>query len=850
MRILHNFPHLSTVCTIFGNPFRVHASKLLNVKNLLLSLLVFYLSTGLLSGQDRGTLKGSVRDSVGDPVDLANVALLGTGEGTMTDVNGTFEMEIPAGRSYTVVVSCVGYRTEQFAVRLQSGETRELNVSLNRDVRALQEVSVSARQERASTFQRIDVADLTYMPTTTGKVEAIIKSQAGVSSSNELSSQYSVRGGNFDENLVYVNDIEIYRPFLVRSGQQEGLSFVNSDLVSSVKFSAGGYDARYGDKMSSALDITYKRPRQFAGSSSISLLGASAHVEGASATQRFTYLAGFRYKTTSYLLNSLQTKGDYKPQFSDFQAMLTYHVSRKLEISFLGNYASNKYQFIPSETDVEFGTKDLPLNLKIYYEGQEVDRFDTYLGALSFHFRPTKGLSLKLTGSAFRTTEQETFDILGQYWINELDNTINSDTYGDSILNVGVGSLLTHARNYLDAFVISASHLGSYQQDNNRLQWGLSYQYQDFYDRISEWELLDSSGYVIPYNGEEIVLPKSRQADHRIHYDQYSAFIQNTWEINGEASDIFVTTGLRGTIWNFNHTTMVSPRVTISTQPYWDRDMMFHVSAGYYYQPPFYKEMRKPDGTINEEVKPQRSIHFLVGGDYIFTMWDRPFKLTGEAYYKWLSNLIPYKIENVRISYAGENISSGFARGIDFKLNGEFVHGAESWMTLSILQTMEDVEGDYAYVFNGNEYVRLPAEEFPRPTDQLFTFGLYFQDYFPNNPGYKVHLNAFYGTGLPLSSPNEEQYYTQLRMRPYRRVDIGFSKVIKREGAQMGPRNPLRLFESIWISGEIFNLLGINNEASYLWIRTVTDQQGIPGMFGVPNYLTGRRFNVKISVNF
>jgi hypothetical protein len=445
------------------------------VKNLLFISLVLLWACDLLNAQDFGVLKGSVKDSVGDPVELAHVALLGTGGGTMTRSNGDFSLNVPAGRSYTVVVSCVGYRTEQFAVRLQPGETREWKITLQPDIRSLKEVSVSARQERASTFQRIDVEALNYMPTTTGRVEAIIKSQPGVSSNNELSSQYSVRGGNFDENLVYVNDIEIYRPFLVRSGQQEGLSFVNSDLVSSVKFSAGGYDARYGDRMSSALDISYKRPRKFAGSSSISLLGASAHVEGASKTQRFTYLAGFRYKTTSYLLNSLQTSGDYKPQFADFQSLLTCQITRKLEVSFLGNYGSNRYQFIPSETDVEFGTKDLPLNLKVYYEGQEVDRFDTYLGALSLQYRPLRGLSLKLTGSAFMTSEQETFDILGQYWINELDNTIDSETYGDSILNVGVGSLLTHARNYLDASVVSISHLGSYQQDEKRLQWGFSY---------------------------------------------------------------------------------------------------------------------------------------------------------------------------------------------------------------------------------------------------------------------------------------------------------------------------------------------------------------------------------------
>lgn len=820
------------------------------VKNLLPIFFILLLPTGVLSAQEKGIIKGVVKDSLGTPVELANVAIMGTAEGTMTDLSGRYQLKVPSSHSFTVVVSCVGYRSYQFAVRVPDGEIKERNISLAIDVRAINEVSVSARQERASTFQRIDIEDLAYMPSTTGKVEAIIKSQAGVSSNNELSSTYSVRGGNFDENLIYVNDVEIYRPFLVRSGQQEGLSFVNSDLVSSVKFSAGGYDARYGDKMSSALDITYKKPKTFGGSASVSLLGASAHVEGANKTEQFTFLAGYRYKTTSYLLNTLETSGDYKPQFSDFQTMLTYSPSRKWEISFLGNYGSNKYQFIPSETDVEFGTKDLPLNLKIYYEGQELDRFDTYLGALTVNFKPIKGLSLKLTGSAFRTSEQETFDILGQYWINELDNTIDSDTYGDSILNVGVGSLLTHARNYLEAYVFSFSHIGSYRTDGRHLQWGLSYQYQEFYDNINEWELLDSSGYSIPYNSEELILSESKSSNNHITYDQFSAFIQNTREINAEGADVFITAGLRGTVWNFNQTTMISPRITLAVQPNWKPDVMFHLSGGYYYQPPFYKEMRRPDGTINENIEPQRSIHLLLGGDYIFTMFGRPFKLSGEAYYKWLRNMIPYKIENVRISYAGENISSGYARGIDFKLNGEFVRGAESWFTISVMQTREDVEGDYAYFFDGTQFVRKEAGEFPRPTDQIFSAGLYFQDYFPNHPDYKVHLNAFFGTGLPLSSPNDDQYYTQLRMKSYRRVDIGLSKVIKRENATLGPKNPLRFFESIWISAEIFNLLGIKNEASYIWVKTVTNQAGIPGQFGVPNYLTGRRFNVKLSVNF
>jgi hypothetical protein len=819
-----------------------------NIRLLLFSMILAL--APVMRAQDSGILEGSISDSTGNPIDLVTVSLQGTGEGTVTGTDGSYRLEVPAGRSYTVIISCMGYRNKQFAVRLSAGERRLQNITLQLDVRSIREVSVSARQIRGSTFQRIDVEELNYMPSATGKVETIIKSQAGVSSSNELSSQYSVRGGNFDENLVYVNDVEIYRPLLVRSAQQEGLSFVNSDLVSSIKFSAGGYDARYGDKMSSALDISYKRPDEFGGSASISLLGASTHVEGASRTKRFTYLAGYRYKTTSYLLNTLETSGDYKPQFSDLQTLLTYQISRKMELSFLGNYASSKYRFIPRTRNTEFGTKDIPLNLRIYYEGQEVDRFDTYMGALSLNWKPFNELSLKLIGSAFRTSEQETFDILGQYWINELDNTVDSETYGDSILNIGVGTLLTHARNYLDANVISATHLGSYRSGNRHLQWGLSYQYLDFQDRLSEWEIIDSAGYVIPYNGEILELTKSIKSENHTAYDQFTAFLQHTREVNAPKADYFLTAGIRGGVWNFNQTTMLSPRATISMQPGWERDMMFHISAGYYYQPPFYKEMRMPDGEINENIEPQRSIHLLLGGDYIFSLWDRPFKLTGELYYKWLSNLIPYKIENVRVSYAGENISEGFARGIDFKLNGEFVPGAESWMTLSFLQTREDISGDRIQSWNGEAYVSEDAGEFPRPTDQLFTFGLYFQDYFPNHPGYKVHLNAFYGSGLPLSSPVDDQYYTQLRMRPYRRIDIGFSKVLKRETDIWGERNPLRFFESIWISAEIFNLLGINNEASYLWIRTISDQEGVPGMFGIPNYLTGRRFNLKVSISF
>lgn len=819
----------------------------------LLLILIFFLQTSFLAAQEHhAVVYGYIRDTANFPVDLANIALLDSREGTMTSENGFYELALPAQKNMVLVISCVGYHTSRENISLEAGERVALNIILKQDVTNLSEVSISARQERASTFHRIDVADIEYIPGTTGKIESIIKSQAGVSSNNELSSQYSVRGGNFDENLVYVNDIEIYRPFLVRSGEQEGLSFINSDMVQSIRFSAGGYDARYGDKMSSALDITYKTPKKFAASAAISLLGASVHAEGASKSKRFTYLAGYRYKTTSYLLNTLQTSGDYKPQFSDFQTMLSYRISKKIELSFLGNYSSNKYLFIPETRTTEFGTQELPFNLKIYYDGQELDKFNTYLGALSLNIHPNKDLNLKFITTGFQTSEKETFDIQGQYLINELDNTVGSETYGDSVLNIGIGTLLNHARNYLDAYVLSLSHIGTMQNGNHFFKWGVKYQYQDFYDRINEWEMVDSSGYSVPYSGQDINLVKLSKASNHISYDLFNGFIQDTWEKNTEKADYFLTLGLRGSVWNFNRSIMFSPRATFSIQPSWKRDMMFHISSGVYYQPPFYKEMRMPNDSINYNIKPQKSIHLLVGGDYIFDMWNRPFKLTMEAYYKWLEDLIPYKIENVRVSYAGENIAKGYATGLDLKLNGEFVPGAESWFTASLLQTKEDITGDQILVYNPetDDYSYQEAGYYSRPTAQLFTAGVYFQDYLPNNPDYKVHLSGHYGTGLPVSQPNEEQYYTKLRMRPYRRVDIGFSKVLKRDQDMLKAGNPFRYFHSIWLSAEIFNLLGINNEASWIWIKTISNQRGIPGQFAVPNYLTGRRFNVKLTARF
>jgi len=602
--------------------------------------------------------------------------------------------------------------------------------------------------------------------------------------------------------------------------------------------------------MSSALDITYKTPTKFEGSVSASLLGASLHFEGISKNKKLSYLAGYRYKTTSYLLNTLETSGDYNPQFSDFQTLVSYRFSRKVELSFLGNYSSNMYNFVPEKRTTEFGTDKLPYEFNIWYSGQEIDKFETYLGALSLNITPVNNLNLKFIATTFRTKEQETFDIKGEYSINELDNSEGSETYGDSILNIGVGTLLSHARNYLDAYVTAGSHIGTWKTDQHLVKWGMKFQYQYFLDRINEWEVVDSAGYTVPNSDTIILVSNYSRANNLIDYNLFTSFIQDTWELNLHKANIYFNYGVRASLWNFNRALMISPRMTMSIKPAWERDVMLHVSAGVYYQPPFYKEMRTMDNTINYSILPQRSIHVLVGGDYLFTAWERPFKLTAEAYYKWLDDLIPYKIDNLRISYSGENIASGYATGLDLKINGEFVPGAESWFTASIMQTMEDIAGDSISIREDDVLYRVPAGYYPRPTNQTFTAGFYFQDYLPWNPDYKVSVSAFFGTGLPLSQPIDDIYYTKFKMGAYRRVDIGFFKVIKKEGQILGENNPFRHFGSIWVSAEIFNLLGLDNQASVSWIRTVSNQSGLQGMFGVPNYLTGRRLNIKLAAKF
>lgn len=819
------------------------------MKNLLSILFLIVVFAASLAGQSK--IVGTISDSKNEAVFLANIAVEGKNIGTMTNSLGQFNLNVPADLKLKVVVSCVGYKSREFSLQLDIDESYILNIKLEEDIHELNEVSISVRQERATSFQSIDISALDLLPNTTGSIETIIKTLPGVSSNNELSSQFNVRGGNFDENLIYVNDIQIYRPFLVRSGQQEGLSFINPDLISGIRFSAGGFDAQYGDKMSSVLDIAYKVPTEFAGSVSGSLLGGSAHLEGLSKNKKLSAIAGYRYKTTAYLLNTLETSGNYQPQFSDMQTLIRYQFNPKWEISFLGNASLNQYSFVPESRNTEFGTANEPLNLKIYYEGNEKDNFDTYMAATTLKWNPSESSSFKLITSAFTTREIESFDILGQYLINELDNTIGSETYGDSILNIGIGSFLNHARNSLEAYVYSASILGEHKNNNHILKWGTSAEYQQVNDKISEWDLIDSAGFSVPSGSEKLELYNVLKSENQLTVFCFSGFLQDTWSYKYLDNEYYFTAGLRATYLDLSQQFLVSPRANFSFKPAWEKDLMFHLSAGVYYQPPFYKEMRDVYGNVNEDLKAQQSIHIVAGSDYIFSAWNRPFKLSSELYYKHLSNLVPYKVDNVRIAYAGENLAKGYTMGIDFKINGEFVPGSESWASLSFMQTREDIEGDIFLQANedGSQEYYEPGY-YPRPTDQLMTFGLFFQDYLPSNPEYKVNLNFLYGSRLPYGSANKDRYDDVFRLPPYRRVDIGFSKILIKESSSFGEGNPLNYVKNMWISAEIFNLLGINNTISYLWVRTIANQAGVPDIFAVPNYLTGRRFNVKLTVRF
>ncbi len=819
------------------------------------------------------TVHGRIVTNKGMPVDLAHVAIAGKPGGVASNRTGHYEIRVPANEEVSLLFSFIGYQQNRQVVKLDEGQLFNLDVVLLEIATDLPPLEVRDQRLRSSSLTRINPRDAVLIPTVSGGIEDLIKTLPGVSSGSELSSQYTVRGGNFDENLVYVNDIEIYRPFLVRAGQQEGLSFLNSALVSSIQFSAGGFSAEYGDRLSSVLDINYKRPNENKGSASASFLGAELHLEGKPmGSNRFSYLLGARYKTTQYILRAMETKGAYRPDFTDIQLLLTYDITPKWELSTLGYYSRNQYKLVPEVAETSFGTIQEAYRLTIFFDGQEVDRYRTGMGAVTLTHRPHKDLELKLIGSAYSTFETETYDILGQYWIGRLETNIGDEQYGNVVQSLGVGTFLEHARNYFDATVINLDHKGTLINDNTITKWGARYQFQHIDDRIHEWEMIDSAGFTLPRPPDEIgnpnpsrpdlVLNNVARAHNIVQSNNLNAFAQQSRTYFSEKGMEFTLTyGLRASYWGYGNELLFSPRASFAVKPAWERDMVFRFATGMYNQPPFYREMRLFDGNLYPGARSQQSVQLVLGTDLNFYALDRPFMFTAEMYYKFLNQLVPYEVDNVRIRYYADQTAKGYAAGIDFKLFGEFVRGIDSWATLSFMKTEENIVGDFYDIFLDATGERVfpgfhPIESIadtqrifpgmiPRPSDQRFQFSIFFQDYIPGFPTYKVHLNLIYGSSLPFGPPNEERYRHVLRMPPYRRVDIGFSKQIIGEHNLFRQRSAFRHLNNMWVSLEVFNLLQVRNTVSYIWVKDVNNRQ-----YAVPNYLTPRQVNLKLVVEF
>lgn len=839
-------------------------------KRLILFILLL-LPTFVMGQKNEGVLYGKITDDNGKAIEFVNVAVQNTIYGVVSDSRGSYSLTLPTDTLINVVFSFVGFEEIRTNIKLKPNERRKHDVKMRITSTMLPEMTVQDQSIKTSTITRLDAKEAVLLPSAgAGGVEDMVKTLAGVSSTNELSSQYNVRGGNFDENLIYVNGIEIYKPFLVGSGQQEGLSFINSRLISNIDFSAGGFAAEYGDKLSSVLDITYKKPTITAGSVMLSLLGAEAHAEGRAFKNKMSYLIGARYKNTKYLLGKMDTQGDYQPNFTDVQGLITYNLSPRFEISALGYYSRNSYLMIPTTRETDFGNLQASYRLKIYFDGQELSKYTTGLGAISLNFSPNDDLNLKLIASTYSAVESETYDIQGEYWIGLLETNPGSEEQGDVIANQGVGTYIEHARNFFYSQVFNIDHKGAYKYGDNILKWGLRYQHQLFDDIINEWNMTDSAGYTQPHITDSILNPNNpmqtplelkrvAKGHNELQINNLDGYLQNSWQFETEKGNIWVlTAGLRANYWGYNGSINVSPRAGIAFQPYQRPNMTFRLSGGVYVQPPFYRELRMFDGSLvsKDKASVQKSYQVVLGHEYQFRAWNRPFVLTSELYYKYLKDIIPYQVDNIRIRYYADQKATGHAYGFDMKLNGEFVKGIESWASMSIMRTTEniqyfiDAEGNIisqTAVNNGADYVRdTIITGIPRPSDQRINFAIFFQDYLPIIPSFKVNLKLIFGTGLPFGPPDSERYQQKFRTPHYRRVDIGFSKqLIGEETSFRNPRNPLNYIRNCWLSLEVFNLLGVNNVSSYMWVTDVYNIQ-----YAVPNYLTGRQLNLKLIVEF
>ena len=782
---------------------------------------LFLMVTQVAIGQSF-TLQGKVSDKDGNPIELASVMVVSQGKLAMTNLKGEFHIQLHSADSVKVRFSMIGYKSKERVLRRPQGKQTMLVQLL--DDNEMQEVVVEGKTKQHGTTEELDVDKVKQGPSASGNaVEEMVQTQAGVSTHSELSSQYNVRGGTFDENSVYINNIEVYRPFLVRSGQQEGLSIINPDMVQSVGFSTGGFEAKYGDKMSSALDITYKRPKRTEASLTASLLGASAYLGIAS--KKFTWTNGVRYKTNRYLLGSLQTKGEYKPSFLDYQTYLSWQPSKRWQIDFIGNISDNHYNFQPEDRETNFGTLQNVKKFRVYFDGQEKDLFRTYFGSLSItrHLSPRTDVSL--LASAFSTREQERYDIQGQYWLTQTETSEN----------LGVGTYMQHSRDYLNANVKSLKLMLQHRTGKHKIEGGVTYKVEQVKENSAEYEYRDSAGYNVPHTGRDLRMIYSLRAKNELNAKRTEAYLQDTWNFQTRDSVPTLFTfnyGVRFAHWSFNGESIVSPRASLTITPGKNRNLSFRIAGGLYYQAPFYKELRDTSmvngityATQNQSVRSQRSIHALASMSYRFEMMGRPFKFTAEAYYKALSQLVPYSVDNVKVTYYGDQHATGHATGLDLKLFGEFVPGTDSWLTLSVMNTR----------------MRLNGKSIPLPTDQRYALNLYFTDYFPGTTRWRMSLKLAYADGLPFATPHQELENNSFRAPAYKRADIGMSyRLLDNHD---GSRNTI--FKNVWIGLDCLNLFGINNVNSYYWVTDIAGQQ-----YAVPNFLTGRQINGRVTVEF
>jgi hypothetical protein len=813
-------------------------------------LLIFSILYSSALWAQKATVRGVILDVFDEPIPSVNITFGNTG--AISDLDGYYLIEITANEDVQITYSHIGHKNVQATLNLSNNEDYELNPVMKTDIEQIATVVISGREnKRVEGITTLSPEAIRRMPSAISGVTSLLTSLPGINSNNELSTQYAVRGGNYDENLVYVNEIEVYRPFLIRSGQQEGLSFVNDDLTSSVDFSAGGFQAKFGDKLSSVLDITYRKPTEVQASLDASLLGVSVSAGDISDDGKFTGIVGLRYRDNSLFVNAKETQTNFKPTFLDAQTYLSYKFNNKLEIGFLGNVAINKYSYKPLTRQTNFGTLADPVALLVFYEGQEEDKYDTYFGALKATYVASQNYTAKFIGSIYQTQEQEYFDILAQYRLGEVDTSIGSENLGDVTFSEGIGSQLTHARNNLDALIVNLEHKGNASIGENEIEYGVKFTHEDIRDRVQEYEIIDSAGFSIrpplvdfanlqPYEPftSEIVPYTNIRAQNDVQINRLSGYGQWSRRTTIGSSDLWLNAGVRAHNWTVSGQdiqsttqTVFSPRGQVSLKPNWDRDMLFRLSGGVYHQPPFYRELRDSTGTVRPGVKAQKSIHIVLGNDYSFNLWDRPFTLNSEVYYKKLTNVNPYTLDNVRIRYRASNNAVAYAYGLDLRLAGEFVPGTESWISLGYLKTEENID-DKGYIF--------------RPTDQRLKIGMLFQDYVKVVPNLKGYLNLQYNTGLPGGSPSyADPYNFQERLPDYKRVDLGVSYVLI-DATRSKEEGVFKYFKELTLGAEIFNIFDVQNSISNTFVRDVYTKV----QYSIPNYLSPRVFNVRLTTKF